>query len=185
MSRVPEKVEAFVELLRNRHAAIMAARADRHPGSFKRRPNQTGATLFVAPELVEGTLIRGFELLRALPDPFQRAVFVMFLVTEAHPFDDGNGRVARVMMNAELVAAGLRRIVIPTVFRNDYIRALKALSHNGAPEPLIRSLTFAQRYTHAVDFGAWEMALAQLRATNAFVDPVAADGAGIRLVLPR
>jgi Fic family protein len=29
---------------------------------------------------------------------------MMFLVCEVHPFDDANGRLARVMMNAELVA---------------------------------------------------------------------------------
>ena len=31
---------------------------------------------------------------------------MMFLVSEVHPFADGNGRAARIMMNAELVAAG-------------------------------------------------------------------------------
>jgi Fic family protein len=140
--------------------------------------------VFVQPDLVEGTLRRGHELLASLPDPFQRAVFVMFLVTEVHPFDDGNGRVARIMMNAELVAAERRRIVIPTVFRNDYVSALKAVTHNRAPEALIRSLAFAQRYTQAVDFAEWDRALVQLRATNAFLDPGTADAAGIRLVLP-
>ena len=29
---------------------------------------------------------------------------MMFLVSEVHPFVDGNGRIARIMMNAELVA---------------------------------------------------------------------------------
>jgi len=30
---------------------------------------------------------------------------MMFLVSEVHPFLDGNGRIARVMMNAELILA--------------------------------------------------------------------------------
>ena len=60
-----------------------------------------------------GTLARGFELHRSLPDAFQRAVFMMFLVSEVHPFLDGNGRVARIMMNAELVATGERRLIVP------------------------------------------------------------------------
>jgi Fic family protein len=38
----------------------------------------------------------------------------MFLISEVHPFDDGNGRVARAFMNAELVAAGHCRILIPS-----------------------------------------------------------------------
>ena len=30
-------------------------------------------------------------------------IFMMFMISEIHPFLDGNGRLARVMMNAELV----------------------------------------------------------------------------------
>jgi Fic family protein len=47
------------------------------------------------------------------------------------PFADGNGRVARIMMNAELVAAGESRIIVPTIYRNNYLMALTALSQNG------------------------------------------------------
>lgn len=45
--------------------------------------------------------------------PFARAVFMMFMVSEVHPLDDGNGRVACVMMNAELSANGEQRVIIP------------------------------------------------------------------------
>ena len=41
---------------------------------------------------------------RTLDAPFRRAAFIHFLISEVHPFADGNGRMARVMMNAELVA---------------------------------------------------------------------------------
>jgi Fic family protein len=63
---------------------------------------------------------------------------MMFLVSEVHPFVDGNGRLARIMMNSELVAQDEQRIVIPTVFRNNYISALKALSQTGKSSPIIR-----------------------------------------------
>ncbi len=69
----------------------------------------------MAPELVVGTLRHSFERMAGLVSPFQRAVFMMFPVSEVHPFTDGNGRVTRIMMNAELVTAGEVRIVIPTV----------------------------------------------------------------------
>jgi hypothetical protein len=72
----------------------------------------------------------------------------LLLVSEVHPFADGNGRVARIMMNAELVAAGQERIIIPTSYRTDYLGALKALSHNAHMIPLIRMLDYAQQYTH-------------------------------------
>jgi len=76
----------------------------------------------------------------------------MFMVTEIHPFADGNGRTARLMMNAELSAAGEWRIIIPTVYRNNYLVALKALSQSNIPEPLIRMLDFAWQWATAIDW---------------------------------
>jgi Fic family protein len=174
----------FFALLKSRHARIMKARPDNLPGQFKTDPNRAGSTLFVAPELVEGTLSKGFEIYRGLASPLHRALFMMFLVAEVHPFADGNGRIARIMMNAELVAAGENRIIIPTVFRNNYLAALKALSQNRLTGAIMRTLDFAQRYTAAVDFSEVAIARSILERTNAFMDPNEADAAGIRLVLP-
>ncbi len=67
--------------------------------------NQFGTLIFVAPEDVHGTLAEGFRIYQRLSEPLHRAIFMMFLVSEVHPFADGNGRVARIMMNAELLAA--------------------------------------------------------------------------------
>ena len=184
MARTPDTFDDFIEVLRSRHARVMEGRRDKSPGAFKATENRAGDTLFVTPELVHGTLARGFELHRSLPEAFQRAVFMMFLVSEVHPFVDGNGRVARIMMNAELVAAEERRIIVPTVFRSNYLTGLKALSHNAVTRTLIRSLDFLQRYTLAIDFSTLVGAQAQLEATNAFRDAQQADAEGVRLVLP-
>ncbi len=184
MGRTPARPTALEALLKARHARIMAARPDMRPGLFKTVGNRAGATVFVAPELVAGTLERGFELYRSLETPFQRAVFVMFLAAEVHPFADGNGRVARIMMNAELAAAGEERIVVPTVFRANYLSALKALSLNLRPEPLIQALDYAQRWTASVDWRSVEHARRQLEACHAFLDPAVADAQGHRLRMP-
>jgi Fic family protein len=53
-----------------------------------------------------------------------RAALAAFVVAEVHPFADGNGRTSRLALNLSLTAAGLTRIIIPTVFRDDYISAL-------------------------------------------------------------
>ena len=108
----------------------------------------------------------------------------MFLIAEVHPFADGNGRTARIMMNAELVAAGEERIVVPTVFRSHYLSALKALSQNGRAEPLIRMLDFAQKWTAAIDWRTVEETRRELDACNAFLDPAVADEEGKRLRMP-
>ena len=184
MSRLPRSFEELTALLKSRHAQIMEGRPDKGPGRFKADPNRAGATLFVAPELVEGTLAKGFEIYRGLTSPLHRAIFMMFLISEVHPFADGNGRAARIMMNAELVAAGENRIIVPTIYRNNYLMALKALSQNGITGAIVRTMDFAQRYTAAIDFTELERARFILDRTHAFTDPNEADAAGIRLVLP-
>ncbi|MCW3051098.1 MAG: hypothetical protein JWN14_268, partial [Chthonomonadales bacterium] len=155
-------------LLKRRHATLLEARTDKRPGAFKQLSNRAGQTVFVAPELVEGTLRHGWEMLRSLTEPFHRAAFVMFLVAEVHPFDDGNGRLARAMMNAELIAGGQRRILIPTVYREDYLLALRALSRDRRAEPLLRMLNRAQEFTARIDFTDLQSALGVLKACRAF-----------------
>ena len=184
MSRLPRSFDELISLLKRRHFRIMEGRPDKGPGRFKTDANRAGSTLFVAPDLVEGTLAKGFEIYRGISTPLHRAIFMMFLISEVHPFADGNGRAARVMMNAELVATGESRIIVPVVYRNNYLMALKALSQNGITGAVVRTLDFAQRYTAAVDFADLEGARAILNRTHAFADPNEADASGVRLVLP-
>ena len=179
MRKLPSDVDEFLTLLRRRHAAIMEARPDKNPGVFKTMTNRAGNTVFVAPDLVTGTLEKGFAFLQGLGQPFQRAVFMMLLVSEVHPFADGNGRAARIMMNAELVAGGQERIIIPTSYRTDYLGALKALSNNGHTTPLIRMLDYAQQYTYAIDWRDLDGARRVLEQTGAF-----AEGEDAKLRLP-
>ena len=72
LSRLPTRFEDFLAALRRRHAAIMASRLDKAPGSFKQQGNQAGSTLFIASDLVEGRLEQGFALYRSLEGPFRR-----------------------------------------------------------------------------------------------------------------
>lgn len=182
---VPRSGDDLIEILRSRHSLLMAARPDKRPGEFKTKPNYAGGYQFVDPALVEGTLSRGFETLNRLRDPFSRAVVMMVLVTECHPFDDGNGRVARLTSNAELSAAGEVRIVIPNVYRNDYLAGLTGMSNQaGRGEALVAVLEFAQRWTAAVDWSNYDTTDKTLIACNAYLDPIRADRSGQRLILP-
>ncbi len=182
--RVPRSGDELVGILCNRHRVLMAARAEKHPGELKQLHTFAGGYQFVEPALVEGTLKRGFDVLHQLHDPFFRALTMMVLVTEVHPFDDGNGRVARLTVNAELSAAGRVRIVIPTVFRNDYLVALNAVSGGvGRGESLLAVLDFAQQWVATVDWSSFDVADRTMVACNAYLDPVKADASGQRLVL--
>lgn len=184
MNRVPSDYDDFIGILGYRHAEIMAARKDKNPGQFKTGINVAGSTRFVHPDLVKGTLRKGFEIYRALEYSFHKAVYMMFLVSEVHPFADGNGRLARIMMNAELVAVEDQKIVIPIVYRNNYLAALKTLTNDRRSTPLIRTLDFGHKFTQSIDWSDYDRAREQLEACNAFMDPNEADRQGIRLRLP-
>ena len=171
MNRVPASAEELIELLKSRHVTLLAGRPEKQPGRFKEEINRAGETVFVVPELVAGTLIKSFEPYRAIEDPLARAMYVMFLVAEVHPFADGNGRVARIMLNAELVHGAQARIIIPTVYREDYLLALRALTRQGNTDPYIRMLDRAQEFTSEIDFNDYERALSQLRESGAFLEP--------------
>jgi hypothetical protein len=183
-ARTAQTVDEFEELLISRHARLMSGRPEKLPGSFKTLPNRAGGTEFVLPELVRGTLRRGFTIGNEITNPFARATYMMFLVAEVHPFTDGNGRIARIMMNAELSRAGEVRIIIPTVFRNNYLSALRGATHNHNFAALYSVLHFARQWTARVDFSDRISAEHDLVRTNALRDSTQAESAGVRLMLP-
>jgi Fic family protein len=184
MARTPRDAHDLIAILKGRHRRLMEARPEKLPGQFKERANRAGSTVFVAPDMVDETLRRGFDAGRGLLSPFSRAVYLGFLVSETHPFDDGNGRISRMMTNAELSHAHEGRIIIPTVYRNNYLSALKAASSNANFDSLVSTLQFAQRYTARIDFSTRASAEADLARTNALRDPNEADAIGIRLRMP-
>jgi Fic family protein len=128
--------------------------------------------------------VQASTLPHRLNDAFARAVYMMFLVSEIHPFADGNGRVARVMMNAELVEAGQVRAMIPTDFRGEYLGSLKNTTNNGAFVGIASVIRFAQRDTAQVDFSSRASADHDLARTNALVESTVAEANNIRTRLP-
>ena len=150
MSLTPQSPEALIQMLSYRHKILLSAREDKNPGQFKDKNNFAGITSFVDFNLVKGTLIQSFDLYNALDHPFSKATFIMFVLSEIHPFLDGNGRNSRVMMNAELVKEAQSKIIIPTVFRDDYMGALRKLTRQGDAAPYIRMLQKAQEFSENI-----------------------------------
>lgn len=165
----PQTAAEFLDWLKNVNALVMQARPDKQPGQWKSKPNQAGSTLFVLPELVPGTLKEGFARISALNDPIARALMTMFVVTEVHPFRDGNGRTARLAMNCVLSKAGICRIIIPTVYREDYLLPLKKLTNQRNAATYIQSMVRAQEWTSRLNFNQQRSGLKdQLGRCNAF-----------------
>ncbi|MCK4747108.1 MAG: Fic family protein, partial [Bacteroidales bacterium] len=162
--------DELFSVVQYRHRVLMSARIDQKPWMFKDRNNVSGRTSFVDMNRVKGTLIRGFDLCRALRLPFSRAAFMMFMISEVHPFLDGNGRIARIMMNAELVAEGQSKIIIPTVYRDDYLGALRKLTRQSQSEPYIRLMLRAFDFSETVEGDQMEEMRQHLESCNAFLE---------------
>lgn len=168
MRKIPQNADQLIELLRERHRIIMQGRPDKNPGDFKAMANRAGSSFFVAPAQVQGTLKKGFSMMQALEDPTARAIYIMFLITEVHPFDDGNGRIARIMMNAELVAARKSKLIIPTVYREDYLLNLKKLTQQQQADGFIRMMDRAHAFSHWLEPTDFASLHGQLKRSNAF-----------------
>lgn len=176
--RDPDELEAY---LRDGHRMIMGGRPEAAPGEYKERANRAGMTFFVHPDLVRGTLREGFSIGHTLPEGLPRAIFSMFLVAEIHPFSDGNGRVARLLMNAELSAVEQCRVMIPLSYRDEYLSALRALSQNRNPASLGRMVDRAQRWASLMEWSGRERVLELMAQTNALVTPDRAAAQNVHL----
>lgn len=171
MNRIPSNSDELFELLQNRHRILMREREECNPGQFKDKNNQAGNTFFVDHSLVKGTLIQGFKYYAILNDPMARALYMMFMISEVHPFVDGNGRMARIMMNAELFRAGLARIIVPTVFREDYILSLRKLSRSKEPNTYIRVMEKLHKFSDNLYGSDFDDLNNYLMECNAYEEP--------------
>ena len=179
MSIIPNCSEHLLEILLYRHKVLMSARTSKRPGEFKDKNNRAGETHFVDHSLVKGTLIKGFDFYQALTHPFARAAYIMFLISEVHPFLDGNGRLARVMMNAEFVNQSQTKIIIPTVYRDDYIGVLRKLSRQMDPTAYLRMLERAHEFSATITGDDIDIIEKHLEACNAFKE---SDQAKLKII---
>ena len=164
---VPPFGSDFPAELAKRHAVMMEKRPECTPGHFKMEPNRAGSTWFVDPQLVRGTLIEGSSLARSVPEGLPRAIYYAFLTSEVHPFSDGNGRISRIVMNAELSRSGEARIIIPTLLHEEYVDCQRQLTHQNEPAGFIKALSLMQRWTAAFDFSNDDALIEAIKATHA------------------
>lgn len=81
-----------------------------------------------APQKVPGLMkefIEGLKDLKKKNHPVEYAALAHKDIAFIHPFIDGNGRVARLLMNLILLQKGYCIAIIPPILRGDYIQALE------------------------------------------------------------
>jgi Fic family protein len=81
------------------------------------------------PELIHD-LVEELNSLRAKVHPVEFAALVHKKFVFIHPFVDGNGRVARLLMNLVLLQEGYTITIIPPIVRPDYFKALEKAHTN-------------------------------------------------------
>ena len=79
-------------------------------------------------EAVRDAMPAFFDLLREETHPAVRVVLGHFVFVYIHPYMDGNGRVARFLMNVMTASGGYPWTVIPVEDRNAYVEALERAS---------------------------------------------------------
>lgn len=84
------------------------------------------------PELMAG-LIADMEQRQGTLHPVAFAAYAHRRLVDIHPFRDGNGRTARLLMNLILINKGYCLVSIPPVLRLDYITALQQAQRNVNP----------------------------------------------------
>ena len=68
-------------------------------------------------------------------NPVEYAAWTHAEFVRIHPFVDGNGRTARLLMNYQLLSAGMLPVSVAKENRIDYYNALEAYAVNGTLDP--------------------------------------------------
>ena len=112
-------------------------------GAYKKRPNNPlgrGGAIheYCPPEQVASEMDRLIEMHRAHEKvaPEVEAAWLHHRFTQIHPFQDGNGRVARALATLVLVKAHRFPLVVRSKAKGDYLDALQA-ADRGDLNPLI------------------------------------------------
>jgi len=87
------------------------------------------------PDLME-SFIAGLSEARAKHHPVEFCAIIHKELVTIHPFIDGNGRAARLLMNLALLQAGYPLAIIPPILRRDYLDTLNK-THKGNDGPFI------------------------------------------------
>lgn len=122
-------------------------------GAFKIRPNNPRRPdgrvhEYCPPEQVDSEMDRLIEMHRVhdeqkLP-PDVSAAWLHHRFVQIHPFQDGNGRIARAIASLVLIGAGWFPLVVTRYDRSRYIDTLDA-ANDGDLGPLIRLIADLQR----------------------------------------
>ena len=115
--------------VRNLHRLVMQRSgpdiAGRYADLARYVRTETGRHAFPSPVEIPALMGDFAAWLRTAPDTPETAFTAHRRLVDIHPFNDGNGRAARLLMNLVLIRGGYPPIAVRPADRLDYIRALQ------------------------------------------------------------
>jgi Fic family protein len=111
-------------------------------GEYRRGDVQIVGAAFTPPpaHMVPSEVEELVQFINENPDelrPIELAAHAHYYLAWIHPFDDGNGRLARLLMNLLLLRGRYPAAVIKKVDRKKYIDLLDRISRDGEFEPFL------------------------------------------------
>jgi Fic family protein len=126
---VKKKVPFSERIIKDLHAVILKGIDDENAGVYRKTnvlisgAEHIPADYMMVEEQMEN-LITWYESEAQHFHPIQRVAMLHSLFLKIHPFIDGNGRTARLLMNLELLQTGFVPIVIKKEQRLSYYQSL-------------------------------------------------------------
>jgi Fic family protein len=115
--------------VRNLHTLVVKRSrpdiAGRYAGLARYVRTETGRHMFPSPAEIPALMGDFAAWLRRAPEILETGFTAHRRLVEIHPFNDGNGRVARLLMNLILIRSGYPPITVRPEDRPAYIRALQ------------------------------------------------------------
>ena len=116
-----------------------------HTGVYKTRPNSVITAAgemfdYASPEetpSLMSDLVKWYntEEQKATLSPIELAALFHYRYIRIHPFEDGNGRIARLLVNYILLRHNYPMMVVPTADRKNYLNVLSQCDKNTGKEP--------------------------------------------------
>ncbi len=123
--------------LRQLHRLFYRHISPESAGEYRKQPVFISGSRYIPPgpdkvPALMAALAERLDLLRQEHHPVVYAALAHKEFVFIHPFIDGNGRVARLLMNLALIQSGYPVAIIPPVLRAEYIDSLEQAHTNDA-----------------------------------------------------
>ena len=130
------------EIIKKLHYFFYSTYDETNAGSYRTEDVIITGTEFVPPEWndVEGDMKSFVSEMNRIKDtthPIKWAALLHLRLVTIHPFIDGNGRCARLLMNLALVNTGYGVSIIPPVLRSEYMSTLRIAQSENNESPFL------------------------------------------------